>query len=185
MTDPARERLTVFDADGRPTGVAERGEVYARSLWHATTAVLLRSTDRARVYVHRRTDTKLVMAGLWDCLAGGVLDEGETPDACASRELGEELGITGAALEKVAVVAFDAAALGVDTGPGTGPDGLRAHVHVYRAFSDGPVTHQASEVAEGGWWTVDELTARLRAPDRPWVPDGLYVTRLLLADLVR
>ncbi|GAA1097024.1 MULTISPECIES: NUDIX hydrolase [Pseudonocardia] len=185
MTDPARERLTVFDAGGAPTGVAERGEVYARSLWHATTAVLLRSADGTRVYVHRRTDTKLVMAGMWDCLAGGVLDEGETPDACAARELGEELGVTGVPLEKLAVVAFDAAALGVDTGPGTGPDGLRAHVHVYRAFSDGPVTHQPSEVAEGGWWTLDELAARIGAPDRAWVPDGLYVTRLLLADLVR
>ena len=47
------------------------------------------------------------------------------------------------------------------------------------------MTHQPSEVAEGGWWTLDELAARIVAPDRAWVPDGLYVTRLLLADLVR
>lgn len=177
MTDPARERLTVLDAAGRPTGVAERGEVYARSLWHASTAVALRSTDGERIYVHRRTDTKMIMPGLWDNWAGGVVDEGETPDAGAARELAEELGVTGVALEPLFVLAFDAAALGVDTGPGTGPDGLRAHVHAYQALSDGPVTHQAAEVAEGGWWTLDELRSRLGSPEYPWVPDGRRVTR--------
>ncbi|WP_370588750.1 NUDIX domain-containing protein [Pseudonocardia sp. C8] len=181
MTDPARERLTVFDAAGTPVGSAERREVYARSLWHATTAVALRSTDGARLYVHRRTATKLVMPGLWDCFAGGVLDEGEDPDACAARELGEELGVTGVALEKLGALAFDAAALGIDTGPGSGPDGLRAHVHLYQAYWDGPVVHQPSEVAEGGWWTLDELRARLGSLEYPWVPDGRWVARRWLA----
>ena len=181
MTDPARERLTVFDAAGHPVGAAERREVYARSLWHATTAVALRSTDRTQLYVHRRTPTKLVMPGLWDCLAGGVLDEGEQPDDCAARELGEELGVSGIALEKLFVYPFDAAALGVDTGPGSGPHGLRAHVHVYQAFWDGPVVHQPSEVAEGGWWTMEQLRRRLGSPEYPWVPDGLWITRRWLA----
>lgn len=179
--DPARERIAVFDAGGRLTGAAERGEVYARSLWHATTAIVLRSTDRNRVYVHRRTATKLVMPGLWDCWAGGVLDEGETPDDGAARELGEELGVTGVALEPLFTLPFDAAALGIDTGPGSGPDGLRAHVHAYQAFSDGPVVHQASEVAEGGWWTLGELRTRLADPGWPWVPDGAWVARHWLA----
>ncbi|MEU6701113.1 hypothetical protein [Pseudonocardia sp. NPDC046786] len=110
MTDPARERLTVLDADGRPTGVAERGEVYARSLWHASTAVALRSTD--------------------------------------------------------------------------GEHGLRAHIHAYQAFCDGPVVHQPAEVAEGGWWTLDELRSRLDPPAYPWVPDGRVVTRRWLGDAV-
>ncbi|BBG02143.1 MULTISPECIES: NUDIX hydrolase [Pseudonocardia] len=177
MTDPARERLTLFDAEGRPTGAAERGEVYARSLWHASTAVALRSTDGERIYVHRRTDTKMIMAGRWGCWAGGVLGEGEAPDAGAARELAEELGITGVALRPLFVLAFDASALGIDTGPGTGPHGLRAHMHAYQVFSDGPVVHQASEVAEGAWWTLDELRARLGSPEYPWAPDGFWITR--------
>ena len=177
VDDPRRERIAVFDAAGHRTGTAERGEVYDRSLWHATTAVALRSTDRARIYVHRRTDTKLVMPGLWDCWAGGVLDADESPDEGAARELAEELGITGVPLEPLFTVAFDAAALGIDTGPGSGPAGLRAHVHAYQAFSDAPVVHQASEVAEGGWWTLAELRAGLADPARSWVPDGAWVAR--------
>ena len=184
MTDPAHERLTVFDADGRPTGVAERGEVYARSLWHASTAVALRSTDGARIYVHRRTDSKMTMPGRWDSWAGGVLGTGEDPGTGAARELAEELGVTGVALQPLFVMAFDAAALGVDTGPGTGPHGLRAHIHAYQAFCDGPVVHQPAEVAEGGWWTLDELRSRLDSPAYPWVPDGRVVTRRWLGDAV-
>lgn len=179
VEDPRRERIAVFDAAGRRTGTAERGEVYGRSLWHASTAVALRSTDRERIYVHRRTDHKLVMPGLWDCWAGGVLGEDESPDEGAARELAEELGITGVPLERLGSgpLAFDAAALGLDTGPGSGPAGLRVHVHTYQAFSDGPVVHQASEVAEGGWWTLAELRGGLADPTRSWVPDGAWVAR--------
>ncbi|MEV1290829.1 NUDIX domain-containing protein [Pseudonocardia sp. NPDC049635] len=177
MTDPALEQITVFDATGRPTGVAARGTVYARSWWHASTAVALLSGDGERVYVHRRTDTKLVMPGRWDAFAGGVLGAGEQPDAGAARELAEELGVSGVPLAPLGVLRFDARALGIDTGPGTGPAGLRAHVHLYRAFWDGPVAHQPSEVAEGGWWSFDELRARLGSPEYPWVPDGLWITR--------
>ncbi len=185
MTDPARERVALFDAGGQVVGEADRGEVYAHSWWHGTTAVALRSTDRRRVLVHRRTDDKLVMAGLIDCWAGGVIDPGETPDTAAARELDEELGIARVRLEPLFRMAFDAAALGVDTGAGTGPHGLRAHVFAYQAFSDGPVVAQPSEVAETWWMELDELRARLDDPSWPFVPDGRVVALRWLSDTGR
>jgi len=185
MTDPARERVALFDAGGTVVGEADRGEVYAHSWWHGTTAVALRSTDRRRVLVHRRTDDKLIMAGLIDCWAGGVIDPGETPHTAAARELGEELGIPGVPLEPLFCMPFDAAALGVDTGPGTGPHGLRAHVFAYQAFSDGPVVPQASEVAEHWWMDLGELGERIADPHWPFVPDGREVARRWLADTGR
>ncbi len=92
MTD---EQVAVFDVDGRVVGAAPRSQVYAEGLWHGSAGVLVRSTDGRRLYVHRRTTTKAVFAGMHDCLAGGVIDPGETPLETATRELGEELGITG------------------------------------------------------------------------------------------
>ncbi|MBW0107134.1 NUDIX domain-containing protein [Pseudonocardia sp. KRD-291] len=177
VPDPALERIAVYDAKGRVVGEAARGEVYARSLWHGTAATLLRSTDGRRVYVHRRTDDKLVMAGLHDCWAGGVIDAGESPDDAAERELAEELGISGVPLQHLFTLGWDSCAEGTDTGPGTGPHGLRAHVFAYQAFSDGPVTHQASEIAEGGWMEVEELRTRLADPSWPFVPDGRAAAR--------
>lgn len=45
-----------------------------------------------RVLIAQRPQGKS-MAGLWE-FPGGKLEEGETPEACLIRELGEELGIT-------------------------------------------------------------------------------------------
>ena len=105
--DPAAEPVAVYDAAGTVVGVAPRGEVYARSLWHGVGGVLLRSGDGARVYVHRRTATKLVMPGLHDCWAGGVIGPGEDPETTAARELGEELGVAGVPLIPLFTLVYD------------------------------------------------------------------------------
>ena len=103
----ADELVTVYDADGIETGVAPRSRVYAEGLWHGSAGVLVRSTDGKRLYVHRRTTTKAVFAGMHDCLAGGVIDPGETPLQTATRELAEELGITDIPLTPLASAALD------------------------------------------------------------------------------
>ena len=159
--DPAAEPVAVYDAAGAVIGEAPRGEVYARSLWHGVGGVLLRSGDGERVYVHRRTDTKLVMPGLHDCWAGGVIGAGETPAETAARELAEELGVTGVPLTPLFTLAYD-----------EGDGGLRSHLHAFEARHDGPVRHQSEEIADGGWMPVGELRARLRDPAWPFVPDG-------------
>ena len=158
--DPGKELVALYDERGRPTGrVAPRGLVYRDGLWHAATGVLLRSGDGERLYVHRRTDTKLVHPGAWDCWAGGVVDPGETPDEAAVRELAEELGVRAAPLVPLERFVYD--------------DGrLRYHVFAYEAFWDGPVTWQPEEVAWGGWMTVAELEAMLADPTCTFAPDG-------------
>lgn len=155
----AQEPVALYDAEGRPTGkVAPRGVVYRDGLWHATTGVLLRSGDGERLYVHRRTDTKLVHPGAWDCWAGGVVDPGEAPDAAAVRELAEELGVR-APLVPLERFVYD--------------DGrLRYHVFAYEAFWDGPVTWQPEEVADGGWVSVQRLREMLADPACTFAPDG-------------
>jgi 8-oxo-dGTP pyrophosphatase MutT (NUDIX family) len=168
LMNTGQELIAVFDAAGEVVGAAPRAEVYARSLWHGSAGVILRSGDGRRVYVHRRADDKLVMPGLWDCVAGGVVDPGETPLDTATRELAEELGVSGVALRLLLATAWESG-----PGPGLGgPEGLRCHLFGYEAFWDGPVRHQPSEVAEGGWMTTDELAALLADPARPFAPDS-------------
>lgn len=160
-TDPAAELVAVYDADGSVVGAAPRGAVYARSLWHGVGSVLLRSGDGRRVYVHRRTDTKLVMPGLHDCWAGGVVGAGEDPAATAARELAEELGVAGVPLRPLFTLDYD-----------EGDGGLREHVFAFEARHDGPVRHQPEEVADGGWMALAALQVRLCDPGWPFVPDG-------------
>lgn len=168
---PESELLAVYDATGRVVGAAERGVVYREGLWHASAGVLVRSGDGRRVYVHRRTDSKLVFAGMHDCLAGGVVDAGEDPAETAVRELREELGIAGVAPVLRATASWD----GVWAGKP-----LRCHLFGYEVRYDGPIHHQPSEIADGWWWRDDELRAHLRDPDWPFVPD----TRVILDGLL-
>ncbi|MEU2035282.1 NUDIX hydrolase [Nocardia amamiensis] len=171
--DPRTEPIAVYDPAGNPVGAAERATVYRDGLWHASAGVLLRSRDGTRVYVHRRTDTKLVFAGMHDCLAGGVVVPGESPRDTARRELAEELGVMSDRRELIPVATA--------TWDGEWEDRpMRCHLFAYELRYGGPVRHQPDEIADGWWWTDAELRAHLADPDWPFVPD----TRLLIPDLL-
>jgi 8-oxo-dGTP pyrophosphatase MutT (NUDIX family) len=165
----ADELVARYDAHGREIGVASRGVVYRERLWHASSAVLVRSEDGERVYLHRRSPGKLIFPTRYDCWAGGVLGPGESPDDGARRELAEELGITGEPLRPGERVSYD--------------DGeLRCHLFTYEVRWDGPMHHQPEEVVWGAWVTLDELRARLADPRRwPFVPDGRVAIERWLA----
>ena len=167
----ADEEVTVFDGAGRVVGSAPRTQVYAEGLWHGSAGVLVRSTDGLRVYVHRRTPTKSVFASMHDCLAGGVIDPGETPLQTATRELGEELGITGQTPVPLASTAWDGEWAGRP---------MRCHLFAFGITYDGPIRHQPEEIAAGWWWTDDELARKLADPSWPFVPD----TRVLIPQLL-
>lgn len=163
-TSPAgasAELVTVLDDDGRPCGVVTRSRVRAENLLHGATAVLVRDSA-GRIYVHRRTETKDIYPGAYDCWAGGVLGAGEQPVSGALRELAEELGIHGAPLRPLFTTTWRDAK-------------VQAIYHVFEVTWDGPVIHQADEVAWGEWWTVEELTAHVLSRDIPFVPDGRHL----------
>jgi 8-oxo-dGTP pyrophosphatase MutT (NUDIX family) len=167
VTPDREEQLAVVDPDGRVVGSAPRSVVRRDNLPHAVVAVLLRD-PAGRIYVHRRTDTKDVFPGLHDCFAAGGVQAGEEPAEAAAREVAEELGAQGVALEPV--------------GTGWYEDESTRHVwHSYLATYDGAVVHQPEEVAWGTWMTVEDLQAHLADPTWPFVPDGRELVEQLLA----
>ena len=155
----ADELVAAVDPDsGAVVGSARRSVMRRDNLWHVVVAVLVRD-PAGRVYVHRRTDTKDVFPGMHDAFAAGCLRYGEEPTAAATREVEEELGVTGAPLSPLFTLRYE--------------DPSTRHVcHAFTTVWDGPVVLQAEEVAWGGWMTVDELRLRLADPDWPFVPDG-------------
>ncbi|MFI6865460.1 NUDIX domain-containing protein [Nocardia sp. NPDC050406] len=165
--------IAVYDAAGHEVGARERSEVYAEGLWHASAGVLVRSGDGSRLYVHRRTDTKMVFAGMHDCLAGGVVEPGESPAETAVRELAEELGIVADTEPRpLSTASWDGEWAGRP---------MRCHLFAYEVRWDGPIRHQPEEIAEGWWWTDARLRAHLDDPTWPFVPD----TRAFITELLR
>ena len=162
--DPAEELLDVVDAQDRVTGTAKRAEVYRLGLTHRCVFILVRN-PQGRIFVHRRTDTKMFAPGAYDMFVGGVVGSGETYASAAVREAEEELGVTGIVPRPLFKYLFE-----------QGP--LSWWCDVYETEWDGPVAPQAEEVAWHDWLTDAELAGRLTEWD--FVPDGREAYRRYL-----
>ncbi|MFF6778222.1 NUDIX hydrolase [Streptomyces sp. NPDC012637] len=162
------EVLDVVDENDQVVGRAPRGEVYARGLVHRCAFIQVRDAE-GRIFVHRRTPTKLVFPSLYDMFVGGVLGAGESYDDAALREAEEELGVSGLPRPRHLFTFL------YDSG-GTAGKWWSA---VYEVRCDLPVNPQAEEVAWHAFLPEDELTARLA--EWEWVPDGLAAYERLLA----
>ena len=88
----AREILDVVDEQDRVIGQACRDQVHAQGLKHRAVHIFL-FNERGELFVQKRSATKDTFPGCYDSSASGHLDSGEDYDACARRELGEELGL--------------------------------------------------------------------------------------------
>src|SRR5262252_72609 len=83
--DVVNERDEVI---GRET----RSKVHRLGLKHRAVHVLV-FNGRGQIFLQKRSMKKDRQPGLWDSSASGHLNAGEDYDACAVRELGEELGL--------------------------------------------------------------------------------------------
>ncbi|MFJ3494768.1 NUDIX hydrolase [Streptomyces sp. NPDC086091] len=169
----ADEILDVVDEQDRVVTQLPRGRVYAEGLRHRCAFVLARDAH-GRIFVHRRTATKLVYPSLYDMFVGGVVGAGESYDDAALREAEEELGVSGLPRPKFLFkFLYD---------DGSGASWWSA---VYEVRCELPVRPQAEEVAWHAFLPPEEVERRVAGSpagtvDGPggaepweWVPDGL------------
>jgi len=127
-------------------GQAPRAQVHARSLNHRAVHVLIWNA-RGDIFLQKRSMQKDCSPGAWDSSASGHLDRGEAYDACAIREVREELGIQ---LPGTPERLFK-----IDAGPDTGFE----FCWVYRATHEGPFTLHPDEIETGAWFSADRVDA--------------------------
>jgi 8-oxo-dGTP pyrophosphatase MutT (NUDIX family) len=163
----ADEILDIVDENDRVVGQCPRGEVYARGLRHRCVFIQARDAE-GRIFVHRRTPTKLVFPSLHDMFVGGVVGAGESYDTAALRESEEELGVSGLPRPRhLFTFLYD---------DGSGRTWWSA---VYEVRCELPVQPQVEEVAWHDFLTEAEVERRLT--DWEWVPDGLAAYERLKA----
>ncbi|MFG2266251.1 NUDIX domain-containing protein [Streptomyces sp. NPDC048720] len=165
--NPADEILDIVDENDQVVARVPRGEAYARGLRHR--CVFVQARDAAgRLFVHRRTPTKLVFPSLYDMFVGGVVGAGESYDAAALREAEEELGVSGLPRpEFLFRFLYD---------DGAGKSWWSA---VYEVQCELPVQPQAEEVQWHDFLAEEEVERRLG--EWEWVPDGLAAYERLRA----
>ena len=126
-------------------GQERRSEVHRLGLQHRAVHVLVFNA-RGEVFLQKRSMKKDTFPGAWDSSASGHLDAGEEYDACAVRELWEEIGLR-ADRPLTRLFKLDACA---ETG--------QEFVWVYRYESEGPFALHPAEIDDGNWFAPEALT---------------------------
>lgn len=139
------EIFDVVNGQDEVIGRQPRGEVHRLGLMHRAVHVLV-FNPTGQVFLQKRSMSKDRQPGLWDSSASGHLNAGEDYDACAVRELGEELGlhlnIPPRRLFKLAACAKTD----------------QEHVWVYRCESEGPFRLHPAEIERGDWFAPEQVT---------------------------
>lgn len=146
------EVFDVCDESDEIIGQKTRQEVHRLGLRHRAVHVLI-SNSRGEVFLQKRSMQKDCFPGKWDSSASGHLDGGEDYDACAVRELREELGLEAASPPR--------RLFKIDACPQTGWE----FVWIYFCRAEGPFTLQAEEIERGEWFAPEEITRWLQ--ERP------------------
>jgi len=149
-------------------GQKPRSEIHRLNLKHRAVHVLVFNA-RGELFLQKRSLKKDCFPGAWDSSASGHLDSGESYDACAVRELREELGLE---LARAPERLFKIAAC-----PETGQE----FVWVYRCAAEGPFRLHPDEIERGDWFSPARLNQWLA--EQPRVFAG--AVPLIRAEMVR
>ena len=126
-------------------GRQPRREVHRLGLMHRAVHVLV-FNSRGETFLQKRSMTKDREPGKWDSSTSGHVDSGEDYDACAVRELREEIGLT---IEKAPERQFKIAAC---------PETDAEFVWVYRCQAEGPFQLHPEEIETGGWFAPEKVS---------------------------
>jgi len=122
----------------------KRSVVHAEKLMHRAVHVFV-FNKKKEVLLQKRSMLKDNFPGAWGSSAAGHVESGEHYDACAKRELNEELGIE-VEVQHIAQLLSSA---------NTGWE----HIGLYVARYDGALRFPCSEVEHALWFGVDQLNA--------------------------
>jgi isopentenyldiphosphate isomerase len=139
------EIFDVVNERDEVVGCETRSEVHRLGLMHRAVHVLV-FNSRGEVFLQKRSMKKDRQPGVWDSSASGHVDAGENYDACALRELSEELCL------KLSVLPQRLFKLPASA------ETDQEHVWVYRCEAEGPFVLHPDEIERGGWFSPDKVS---------------------------
>ena len=144
--DP-KESLQVVDEQDRPIRGVDRATVHAERLLHRAIHIFVLN-NAGELFLQRRSHRKDTFPRKWDSSAAGHVDLGESYEACATRELREELGLVDQPREIGRVPASER----------TGQEFIR----IYQAEADEIIDLNEEEIETGGFFPLSVIDEWIR-----------------------
>ena len=141
----SEEIFDVVNEHDEVIGRQTRGEVHRLGLLHRAVHVLV-FNRRGEIFLQKRSPWKDRQPGVWDSSASGHLDSGEDYDACAVREVAEELGCR---LDAPPQRLFKINACAETD---------QEFVWAYRGAAEGPFVLPPEEIERGEWFAPEQVT---------------------------
>jgi isopentenyldiphosphate isomerase len=164
----SEEIFDVVNEKDEVIGRKPRREVHARGLRHRAVHVLV-FNRRGEVFLQKRSMKKDTAPGLWDSSSSGHVDSGEDYDACAVREMREEIGLR--------VIQPPGRIFKIDARAETGWE----FCWVYRCESEGPFALNADEIERGEWFAPEGVTRWIVDKPGDFASAFVLIWELLLA----
>ena len=163
----AKEIFDVVNDRDEVVGQNTRSEVHRLGLKHRAVHVLVFNA-RGEVFLQKRSMTKDTAKGKWDSSSSGHLDTGEAYDACAVREVREEIGLH---LTQTPERLFK-----LDARKETGWE----FCWIYRCESEGPFVLHPEEIETGAWFAPAAVTQWVNAKPQEFARAFVLIWKLFL-----
>jgi len=172
----SEEIFDIVNERDEVVGQNTRREVHARGLWHRAVHVLVFNA-RGEVFLQKRSLKKDIAAGKWDSSASGHLDSGEAYDACAVREVREEIGLELAAKTATGASQPLHRLFKIDARRETGWE----FCWVYRCENEGPFVLHPDEIETGAWFAPDAVTQWVSKKPQDFASAFVLIWKMFLA----
>jgi isopentenyldiphosphate isomerase len=142
------EKIQIVDENDQPIGSATRQEAWASGAYYRLVQIILQD-EEGNFLLQKRSPKKALYPSRWTNAASGHVDEGESYETTASRELMEEIGVE-VRLEYVGRILIQ-----MHEGDKT--------INQFNGVFHGIIPHDIKftldpeEVSEVRWFTLDEL----------------------------
>ena len=144
-------KITFVDENDNVIGAGTKKEALEKSIAHRIARIYL-FNSKGEILMQKRSATVTSNPNKWDQSAAGHVDEGETYEQAAYRELKEEVGIEGIPLKEIAKYYQEE----------TDERRRKRFNMLYMGTYDGDVIPDGDEVSEVKWFLPEELERRMK-----------------------
>lgn len=147
------DKITIVDRKDNVIGATTKEEALSKGLIRRISRIFL--IDENKIYLQRRGPDMQLFPNTWDQSAGGHVDEGESYEEAAIRELSEELGIVDVKLQELGKFYLEETFNGLQT--------YQFSTVFTASYNKQTLKFQREEVSGGKWFTIDEIDKNINA----------------------